>query len=107
MGLAAQSIRATMIASQDQAQERGFVDSPTILVDGVDPFGVVGQDPALCLPSLGNPGGVVRCAAVGRRHHRTGCSPRSGARFARMSCSGVTCADLVGEVDTGRGVGGR
>jgi 2-hydroxychromene-2-carboxylate isomerase len=45
VGLAAQSIRATMIASQDQAQERGFVGSPTILVDGVDPFGVVGCGP--------------------------------------------------------------
>jgi len=46
VGLAAQSVRTTVIASQDQAEERGFFGSPTILIDGVDPFGVAGQSPA-------------------------------------------------------------
>jgi hypothetical protein len=39
VGLAALSVRTTVIASQEQAQERGFVGSPTILINGVDPFG--------------------------------------------------------------------
>ena len=38
-----QSVRTTVIASQEQAQERGFVGSPMILIDGVDPFGVPGR----------------------------------------------------------------
>jgi hypothetical protein len=46
VGLAAQSVRTTVIASQEQAQERGFVGSLTILINGVDPFGVAGQSPA-------------------------------------------------------------
>jgi hypothetical protein len=46
IGLTTQSVRTTVIASQEQAEMRGFVGSPTILVDGVDPFGVAGQSPA-------------------------------------------------------------
>jgi 2-hydroxychromene-2-carboxylate isomerase len=34
VGLPAQSVRTKVIASQEQAQERGFVGSPTIHVDG-------------------------------------------------------------------------
>ena len=47
VGLGAQSVRTTVIASQEQAQERGLVGSPTILLDGVVPFGVAGQSPAI------------------------------------------------------------
>lgn len=47
VGLTAQPVRTTVIASWQQAQERGFVGSPTILIDGVDPFGVPGQSPAV------------------------------------------------------------
>lgn len=46
VGLAAQTVRTTVIASQEQAQDRGFVGSPTILINGVDPFGAAGQSPA-------------------------------------------------------------
>jgi hypothetical protein len=48
VGLAAQTVLTTEIDSQEQeqAQERGFVGSPTILINGVDPFGAVGQSPA-------------------------------------------------------------
>lgn len=31
-------VTRTIIASQDQARERGFVGSPTFLLDGSDPF---------------------------------------------------------------------
>jgi hypothetical protein len=46
VGLAAQTVCTTVTAIQEQAQERGFVGSPTILINGVDPFGVAGQSPA-------------------------------------------------------------
>ena len=62
VGLAAQSVRTTVIASQEQAQDRGFVGSPTILIDGVDTRTVTRK-------SL--------------RHDRR---QRPGADFARMSC---------------------
>jgi hypothetical protein len=45
VGLAGQTVRTTVIAGQEQAQERGFVGSPTILINGVDPFGAAGQGP--------------------------------------------------------------
>lgn len=32
------TVTRTIIASQDQAQQRGFVGSPTILLNGSDPF---------------------------------------------------------------------
>lgn len=32
------TITRTIIASQDEAQQRGFTGSPTILLNGVDPF---------------------------------------------------------------------
>jgi hypothetical protein len=32
------NVSFTIIASQDEAQQRGFTGSPTILLDGVDPF---------------------------------------------------------------------
>ena len=46
-GMAALPVRTTVIASPEQAQKRGFVGSPTILIDGVDPLAIPGQRPAL------------------------------------------------------------
>jgi len=47
VGLGAQPVRVTVIKNQDEAQERGFVGSPTILIEGVDPFAVPGTSPAV------------------------------------------------------------
>jgi len=47
VGMAAQPVRTTVIASLEQAEKRGFVGSPTILIDGVDPFAIPGRHPAL------------------------------------------------------------
>jgi hypothetical protein len=58
VGLAAQSVRTTVIASQEQAQERGFVGSPTILINGVDPFGAAGQSPAYACRVYATPAGL-------------------------------------------------
>ena len=58
VGLAALSVRTTVIASQEQAQERGFVGSPTILINGVDPFSVAGQSPAYACRVYATPAGL-------------------------------------------------
>jgi hypothetical protein len=55
---AAQSVRTTVIASQEQAQERGFIGSPTVLINGVDPFGVAGQSPAYACRVYATPAGL-------------------------------------------------
>jgi len=58
VGLAALSVRTTVIASQEQAQERGFVGSPTILINGVDPFSAAGQSPAYACRVYATPDGL-------------------------------------------------
>jgi hypothetical protein len=57
VGLTAQVVRRTVIASHEQAQELGFVGSPTILINGVDPFGVPGQSPAMACRVYATPAG--------------------------------------------------
>src|SRR5665811_1622189 len=78
VGVAAQSVRTTVIASQEQAQERGFVGSPTILINGVDPFGAAGQSPAY----------ACRVYAQDSGHRRRASQPcllsRNGFRASRM-----------------------
>jgi hypothetical protein len=46
-GWPATAIRVTVIASQREAEQRGFVGSPTILINGVDPFAEPGRTAAL------------------------------------------------------------
>jgi hypothetical protein len=59
VGLTAQHVLRTVIVSREQAQERGFVGSPTILIDGVDPFGVPGQRPASACRVYVTPAGLA------------------------------------------------
>ena len=85
MGLTVQSVRTTVIANQEQAQERAFVGSPTILIDGVDLFGVPGQSPAVAcrvhvtpaglsgVPPLGE---VVAALSAARDRDRGSASPQ-------------------------------
>jgi hypothetical protein len=47
VGLTAQEFRTSVISDQSQAERRGFVGSPTFLIDGVDPFAEDGQPPAV------------------------------------------------------------
>ena len=58
VGLGGQSVPVTVILNQDQAQERGFVGSPTILIDGADPFAVQGQRPAVACRVYATPAGL-------------------------------------------------
>lgn len=46
-GLADPGVRVTVIRSQREAEERGFVGSPTVLINGLDPFGEPGRPPAM------------------------------------------------------------
>jgi hypothetical protein len=59
VGLGAQPVRVTVITNQNQAEERGFVGSPTILIDGVDPFAVPGQSPAVACRVYATPAGLA------------------------------------------------
>jgi hypothetical protein len=65
VGLAAPSVRTTVIASQEQAQERGFVGSPTILINGVDPLAVAGQSPAYACRVYATPAGLSGVPPLG------------------------------------------
>jgi hypothetical protein len=65
VGLTAQHVLRTVIVSQEQAQERGFVGSPTILIDGVDPFGVAGQSPAFACRVYVTPAGLSGVPPLG------------------------------------------
>ena len=38
LGLAGTQIRTTELGTEEEARERGFLGSPTILIDGEDPF---------------------------------------------------------------------
>jgi hypothetical protein len=65
VGLAAPSVRTTVIASQEQAQARGFVGSPTIFINGVDPFGAAGQSPAYACRVYATPAGLSGVPPLG------------------------------------------
>ncbi|MCU1685733.1 MAG: hypothetical protein JWQ81_6472 [Amycolatopsis sp.] len=47
LGLTTTPVVTVVVTSQEQAEELGFAGSPTITIDGVDPFAQPGQIPAL------------------------------------------------------------
>jgi uncharacterized membrane protein YkvA (DUF1232 family) len=47
IGLSNSEVRTTVVRTQHDAEERGFVGSPTIFVNGIDPFAQAGCRPAL------------------------------------------------------------
>jgi hypothetical protein len=57
MGPADIEVRTTVIAAPEQAEQRGFVGSPTILINGVDPFAQAGSPPALACRVYRGPAG--------------------------------------------------
>ena len=57
-GVSARVIR-TIIANQDEAERRGFTGSPTILLNGCDPFARAGASPAFaCRLYVSSEGGM-------------------------------------------------
>lgn len=58
LGLETPPVRTTVIGSHAEAVERDFVGSPTILVDGKDPFASPGQAPAVACRVYATPTGL-------------------------------------------------
>ena len=56
-GLASTPIRVSVIASQRAAEQRGFIGSPTILINGLDAFAEPGRPPALACRVYPGPAG--------------------------------------------------
>lgn len=52
------TVTRTVITSQDQARRRGFVGSPTILLDGSDPFADPVAPPAMACRLYSTPDGL-------------------------------------------------
>jgi hypothetical protein len=57
-GLAATPIRISVIHSEREAENRGFVGSPTILINGIDPFAEPGRPVAVACRVYPGPAGV-------------------------------------------------
>jgi hypothetical protein len=70
VGLAAQSVRTTVIASQEQAQERGFTGFANHPHQRRRPARRCRAEPGVRLPRLCHPDRIIGRAAVGRRHLR-------------------------------------
>ena len=49
-GVDAGPVTVTVIDSAEEAQRRGFVGSPTFLIDGVDPFALPGEPTGVMCP---------------------------------------------------------
>lgn len=69
VGLSGIDVTTTVIASPQEAELRGFAGSPTILLNGHDPFAEPRQRPALACrryPYPSGPSGVPELAALRR-----------------------------------------
>jgi hypothetical protein len=56
-GLPRTGVRVSVIESRREAEERGFAGSPTILINGVDPFAEPGRPSALACRVYPGPAG--------------------------------------------------
>ena len=52
-------ISAELISSENAADHRGFAGSPTILIDGIDPFPAVGRTPCAACRLYVTPDGIA------------------------------------------------
>ncbi|MEP6852869.1 MAG: hypothetical protein ABJA87_09465 [bacterium] len=67
VGLAPAHFRTTVISTPAEAEQRGFTGSPTVLLNGVDPFAEPGRPVGLSCRVYRNPsgsGGVPDLAAL-------------------------------------------
>lgn len=65
-GLPATPIRVSVIESQREADKRGFVGSPTILINGVDPFAEPGRPAAVACRVYPSPAGASGLPPAGQ-----------------------------------------
>jgi hypothetical protein len=81
-GLANVPVAVTVIETDEQARIRGFIGSPTFLVDGVDPFAVPGAPTAVACrlyPTPDGLSGVPTVAALRDALVRAGTFPANAA----------------------------
>jgi len=64
IGLTAVTVELTVIATEEDAQRRGFVGSPTILLNGIDPFEVPGQQASVSCRIYPGAGGLPDLRAL-------------------------------------------
>jgi hypothetical protein len=57
VGREGEEIRAVLVETPEDAERLGFIGSPTILVDGLDPFATGGEQPALACRVFSTPEG--------------------------------------------------
>lgn len=57
VGLTQVSITTTVISAEDEAERRGFTGSPTVLIDGADPFAQAEQPASIACRIYQSPGG--------------------------------------------------
>lgn len=57
VGMAGVDIVTAVIDTQQMAEQRSFIGSPTILIDGADPFGEPGSVPAVACRVRPHPSG--------------------------------------------------
>lgn len=78
IGLNAVNFQLTVVDTHEEAERRRFVGSPTILLDGIDPFQTPGQPASLACRLYPGPGGlpdlralrqVLKRAAFEGAHH--------------------------------------
>lgn len=58
------TLTQTVIESQEEAQRRGFVGSPTFLLDGLDPFARPGVPAALACRLYATPDGLGNVPSI-------------------------------------------
>jgi len=68
VGLDGVSVKRTLVSSQEQAERRHFTGSPTVLVDGIDPFPTAGPPSMACRIYLhtDGPSGLPELGALRR-----------------------------------------
>jgi hypothetical protein len=64
VGLVSTGFRTTVVASPHEAQQRGFIGSPTILLDGADPFAEPDRAPGLACRVYPNLTGLAGVPAL-------------------------------------------
>lgn len=57
VGRGGQEIRHVLVSTPEDAERLAFIGSPTILVDGLDPFAMRGAQPALACRMFSTPEG--------------------------------------------------
>ncbi len=66
-GMTELAVKVTVVDNDREAQRRGFVGSPTFLLNGVDPFAVPGAQPGITCrvyPTAAGPSGVPDVAQL-------------------------------------------